>query len=71
MTSCLLVVLMRLLGHKSLAMTMRYLRAVQETAAAEQHIETMRGDKPQQPAAERPGAIATREIAAALQPRLL
>jgi site-specific recombinase XerD len=36
-------ILMRLLGHTTLAMTMRYLRAVDEMRAAEQHVATMRG----------------------------
>jgi integrase/recombinase XerD len=35
-------ILMRLLGHSSLAMTMRYLRAIQADQAAAQHVETMR-----------------------------
>jgi site-specific recombinase XerD len=37
------LVLVRLLGHTTLAMTQRYLRALADEQAAAQHVETMRG----------------------------
>jgi integrase len=41
-------ILMRLLGHSSLAMTMRYLRAIQEEEAAAEHVTVMQQSQPWQ-----------------------